>query len=252
MTAMPSENTPWIVFEEHVPLLAEPSFSARVLGMLESGTEVTGKPLDSPSGEPWLEVTHRGAPAFVSLTTIHRIHPANRSAQHPLPIGREVVNRWWGLPMDYEPDDLEPVPAELTVPDGKDYLLRGEVVAALRRMLAAAAAEGVEIRTNSAYRSSSRQMMLYRNAVRRDGAAQRYSAPPGHSEHQLGTTVDLTDPAEAWAFTAEFAGTPQGLWLAKHAASHGFFRTYRDDNTAETGYIPEAWHWRYLGVSPAG
>lgn len=242
-----SIDIPWTVFADEAAILAEPHFGASRLGRLVSGDTVAGEAITNPAtDEPWLEIEYGPGRAFVTLTALHRVHPANL-VEGAIAIGSEVVNRWWGMPLGYVPGDLETIPAELTIPDGKEYLLRAEPLRALKAMLAAAGAEGVVIRTDSAYRSGERQTMLYTRAVAKDGASQRYSAPPGHSEHQLGTTVDLTDPDEKFAFTAEFADTPQGLWLAAHAERFGFRRTYRDDNTAETGYIPEPWHWRYVG-----
>src|SRR5687768_17772820 len=58
--------------------------------------------------------------------------------------------------------------------------------------------------------------------------ALRTSARPGHSEHQLGTTLDFGDGSAApWEY-ADWARTPTGAWLAQHAAE---FRS--EEHTSE-------------------
>jgi len=37
--------------------------------------------------------------------------------------------------------------------------------------------------------------------------------------------------------------------LSANAARFGWHASYRADNREETGYIEEAWHWRYLGLA---
>ena len=61
-------------------------------------------------------------------------------------------------------------------------------------MLSAAAADGHDIHVRSAYRSYAEQerTFAYWVSVLGEAEARRVSAEPGHSEHQLGTTADLT------------------------------------------------------------
>lgn len=246
MTNTEITKTPWTVFEDSAIVRRALSAAAAEISTLAHGAEVHGTTIHvSPENdEEWLEA----AGGFVSVTTLLRIHPVNRVAGN-LPLGSEVVDRWWGMPLEYEPDDLVAAPMELTVQDGKAYLLRREVVEAVEAMLRAAEAEGVVIRIISAYRAGSFQKELFRRAVARAGAGQRYSARPGHSEHQLGTAVDLTDAAQQFNFQHAFGESVQGRWLTANAARFGFRRSYTDDNIAETGYISEPWHWRYIGRS---
>jgi D-alanyl-D-alanine carboxypeptidase len=68
----------------------------------------------------------------------------------------------------------------------------------------------------------------------------RYVAPPGYSEHALGTVVDFT-PSN-W----RFAGTPAYNWLKNNAGRFGFFETLPESSKRETPW--EAWHWKYIGV----
>jgi D-alanyl-D-alanine carboxypeptidase len=72
------------------------------------------------------------------------------------------------------------------------------------------------------------------------------SARPGHSEHQLGTTIDLArGPAAPW--TEAFDETPTGRWLALHGAEFGFVMSYPKGGRATTCYDAEPWHFRWIG-----
>jgi D-alanyl-D-alanine carboxypeptidase len=236
---------PWIVFQPTTSVHAEPLATAAVIGTLAIGQQVSGRLHTNPAtDEDWIEI----APGqHVSLTAVHRIHPANRVTGN-IPIGTEVINRWWGLPIEYEPNDLVELNSAVVIADGKEYRLRIEAADAVEELVAAAARDGIVLRVVSAYRSGPYQRELYNRNVEKHGRAQRASAPPGHSEHQLGTTVDFTDLTMAHAFEHSFGDTPEGCWLTANAPARGFHRTYRDDNTAQTGYISEPWHWRFLGT----
>lgn len=237
----------WEVFTETATVYSSPSFDSEPIAELKEGERAAGALYThQETDEPWLIINYEGRNSYLSLTQV--IRPAPPAAERNYPIGSEIVNRWHGIPLDYEPDDLAMIPAEWCFEPDRDYPLRKEPLRQLVTMLKAASAEEIDIRVCSAYRSGQRQKELYLDAVKKDGASQRYSAPPGHSEHQLGTTVDLVDKEGLELFTQSFAATPQGRWLEENAPSYGFRRTYREENKAETGYIPEPWHWRYVGV----
>ena len=72
-------------------------------------------------------------------------------------------------------------------------------------------------------------------------------AKPGHSEHQLGTTVDLCGLDPATVADPAFGLTREGQWLESNAARFGFRLSYTPQNTRQTGYVPEPWHYRYIG-----
>jgi D-alanyl-D-alanine carboxypeptidase len=106
----------------------------------------------------------------------------------------------------------------------------------LQALLAAAAAAGHPLVINSAYRSYDDQARIFRE-TKQPGRA----APPGQSEHQLGTAIDLKLP------------TPDAAdWLAAHAAEFGFARSYPPGKQKITGYRPEPWHVRFVGPALAG
>jgi len=104
-------------------------------------------------------------------------------------------------------------------------------LAALRELLADARAAGHMVKISSAYRSYDEQVRVFRTTKEKGRAAR-----PGHSEHQLGTTIDLRLP------------TTRAIdWLAAHVAAHGFVLSYPPLKQRITGYRPEPWHVRFVG-----
>lgn len=96
----------------------------------------------------------------------------------------------------------------------------------------------------SGFRGYETQAELYQNYVARDGksAADRYSARPGHSEHQTGLAFDLLDTK---GMLLEEPGAVK--WLADHAHHYGFIVRFLPHKEDITGYMPEGWHVRYMG-----
>lgn len=244
-------GTPWKVFSEEAPLRVEPLDQADEVARLRAGDEVPGDYYTHPeTDEEWIVVARGGRTLYLPRVHVTRLHPDNRRAGD-LPIGEEKVNRWWGVPIEYEPSDLIPVPAESSSPTTREYLLRREAAEAVVRLIAAAKGDGFTILVNSAYRSGAYQRQIYEKYVKQSGASQRYGAPPGHSEHQLGTCIDVTEPSLKHAFSESFFATPEGQWLETNAARFGFIRSYYPETVKQTGYISEPWHWRYWGVEKA-
>lgn len=101
----------------------------------------------------------------------------------------------------------------------------------LAALLSAARAAGFKLRVSSAFRSYREQARMFRS-IRERGRAAR----PGHSEHQLGTAIDLRLPS-----------TLAIEWLAGHAFEHGFAISYPAGKQRLTGYRPEPWHVRFVG-----
>jgi D-alanyl-D-alanine carboxypeptidase len=101
----------------------------------------------------------------------------------------------------------------------------------------------------SGFRTYAQQVDTFQFWVRELGEqqAKRESAPAGHSEHQLGTTADLSSSAVGWQLIEEFGATAEAKWLASHAHEYGFALSYPQDSEPVTGYVWEPWHIRYLG-----
>ena len=195
-----------------------------------------------------------------------------------------LVNRTpvGALPPDYAPDDLvdvatmRPTRAWQCTPPQKQCL-RLEAARAYARMAAAMQEAGLSPYVSSAFRAYRVQCSTFTNWAERerDGfcAAATASALPGHSQHQLGTTLDVFTydwAAEGDKFRPGFGCTDAGRWLAEHAHEHGFVLPYplhpdyRRDGSAcdavdggeeridpRTGYRYEPWHLRYVGAEAA-
>ncbi|MBQ6135126.1 MAG: D-alanyl-D-alanine carboxypeptidase family protein [Bacilli bacterium] len=140
--------------------------------------------------------------------------------------GIMIANKTYPLPSTYNPGDLTSV-----------------TVNAFDEMRAGAASAGYNIYVVSGFRSYNYQKNLYNRYVSQDGKqeADTYSARPGHSEHQTGLAFDLNQ------VDRNFGNTPEGKWLSQNAYKYGFILRYPEGKTNETGYIYEAWHFRYVG-----
>lgn len=142
-----------------------------------------------------------------------------------------LVNKTYGLPPDYYPE-VDP-----------------EAQRHLDQMIQAAKNEiNKEIIAFSGFRSYNYQNRLYNSSVEKNGEeyAQRYSAKPGHSEHQTGLAFDLGGQMKYW-LEMEFADTQEGIWLSENAHRFGFILRYPKGKEDITGYAYEPWHFRYVG-----
>lgn len=162
-----------------------------------------------------------------------------------------VVNKLRPLnPQDYAAPDLVSVP----VPFANEPVLRQAASDAVVAMFAAFTAEtGLQMQSQSAYRSYSTQVEVYQGWVDSLGqaAADATSARPGFSEHQTGLSIDVSALPADCTLDACFADTPQGQWLAANGWRFGFILRYPADKTAITGYEFEPWHMRFVGVDLA-
>ena len=148
-------------------------------------------------------------------------------------------------PKKYKPANL----VRLKLPNRNDPRLRSNAAGAYAAMYAAAKADGVSLVIQSAYRSYNTQVSVYNGWVARLGQAKAdlQSARPGHSEHQIGLSVDIAAGNRKCTIAACFADTPEGRWLTEHAWEYGWILRYPKGLTHITGYKYEPWHWRYVG-----
>lgn len=158
----------------------------------------------------------------------------------------------------------------------KVQCLRKEAAGALGELLAEMKKRGFAGKVESAFRGYGTQCGTFLRWASKGGFcdATEQSALPGHSQHQLGTTVDLF--TEEWAkdergvFREGFGCTPAGKFLQEHATELGFVMPYPihpDDRhrkqscvvrwdipiniNPKTGYRFEHWHIRYVGKEAA-
>lgn len=164
------------------------------------------------------------------------------------------VTQQYGLPDTYTPPDLVPLSdyfwTGVTV--GIDSHVRVGLIDPLQRLLEDMHASDLRPSILSGFRSYDEQYLAWKwwNSQYPERVA-IMSARAGHSEHQLGTTVDFGSPALNHLFHVDFATTPEGLWLAENAHRYGFTMSYPAGAYAFTGFKYEPWHYRYIGVELA-
>ncbi len=153
-----------------------------------------------------------------------------------------LVDKENSLFADYVPPDLVGLDDYGLNVTRSGLLLRQAVMPAVMEMTETARLSGIEITFSSAYRSYERQAEIYDREVKTYGreTADRESARPGHSQHQLGTVIDFGSISDG------YEATPEGAWVAEHAGEYGFSLSYPDGYEAETGYRYESWHYRYI------
>ena len=158
------------------------------------------------------------------------------------------VNKACALPANYVPPGLAKITGIATV--GTKYL-RNSMLPYLYQLFGAAKGAGFNLSVVSSYRSYATQVATFNYWVGQSGyaAALMGSARPGHSEHQLGTAVDLglVGNSDFGNFTA----SPAAGWVAKNAHKFGFVVSYPQGKQSITGYIWEPWHVRWVGETLA-
>jgi len=152
---------------------------------------------------------------------------------------------------DYVPPDLVPV-GEAGIAGGG--YIRKVAIDDLRAMAKAAAEAGTPIAVNSPYRSYEEQVASFNGWADLDGYddAITYSQRPGHSEHQLGLTIDFMTAGGGSALKGDWATTPSGSWMAENAWKYGWVMSYPKGEGGAlfsdvTCFHYEPWHYRYLG-----
>ncbi|MBQ2313407.1 MAG: M15 family metallopeptidase [Treponema sp.] len=157
-----------------------------------------------------------------------------------------LIDKKHNVGSGYEPKDLMPVKNNnLWNVSRNDLSLRPEAYAGLEALSRAALADGIKLMVSSTYRSYAYQERLFNRYVAADGEelAERYSARPGTSQHQLGVAVDFGSITDDWG------DTKMGRWVYEHAADYGWSLSFPQGYEDITGYMWECWHFRYIGVT---
>jgi D-alanyl-D-alanine carboxypeptidase len=212
----------------------------------------SGMPFDVPGFHPMssLALHLQREAASVTRDANGRVEtifglPANEVRMLLVPVDRQR-----GLPEGYVPPDLT--------------FLGGRQVRALARpnllaMIEAANRDNVELAPISGYRPPGEQALAFDSAVwqamARDSLSQtdaearmaRFVAPPGHSQHQLGTAIDFSTWDINYALQPVFAETEAGRWLEQNAWQFGFVLSYTRLGEERSGYAYEPWHYRWIG-----
>ena len=162
------------------------------------------------------------------------------------------VDRQRALPDGYRPPDLTWVGGRM---------VRGIAKSDVLAMIDAADSEGIEIVPISAYRAPDEQALAFESAVwgamarsgdgidraEAENRMARFVAPPGHSQHQLGTAIDFSTWEINYAVQPRFAETAAGRWLELNAWQYGFVLSYTRQGEERSGYAYEPWHYRWIG-----
>ena len=164
---------------------------------------------------------------------------------------RTILDTTFRLASSYAPRDLRSTSAAGL---NGGHSVRSLVIGDLKAMASAARRAGARLAVQSAYRSYSTQRSTFSYWTRVSGyaAALKSSARAGHSEHQLGTTVDFRSygGSAPWYY-ADWGRSKAGAWLKSNAWKYGFVMSYPKGKTTLTCYAYEPWHYRYVGRAMA-
>ena len=157
-----------------------------------------------------------------------------------------LIDKKHSVSSDFVPSDLIPLTDKTHYTFTRnDLSLRIPAEKSLQQMADAARADGINyFLVSSTFRSYEYQKGLFERYVRQDGLelAERYSARPGTSQHQLGTAVDFG------SITDDFDETKMGKWVYANAPKYGWSLSFPKGYEPVTGYMWECWHFRYIGV----
>lgn len=162
-----------------------------------------------------------------------------------------IVDKEYRIPQDYIPTDLVNL-TDLGIDVWfSSTQMRREAADQLDSMLDDITEAGMEYLITSAFRSYADQVRVYNDLVKSNFGSimktDQLSARPGYSEHQLGTTVDITSSENSYR-TDGFEYTQLSKWLTEHAQDYGFVLSFPKETSQETGFNYEPWHYRYIGV----
>ncbi|WKC58133.1 M15 family metallopeptidase [Borrelia sp. P9F1] len=155
------------------------------------------------------------------------------------------VNKKISIPREYKPTDLVYLKAfkELKGIGKEDLQLRKILIEDLIDFVNKARENGLTIKIVSAYRTEEYQRFLFKHNVKTYGlkVAERQSAMPNHSQHQLGTAIDFMKIDD------NLLDTKSGKWIYENSVKYGFSLSYPKHYEKETGYKAEPWHYMYIG-----
>ena len=158
-----------------------------------------------------------------------------------------LVNKNNKLDNNYIPHDLELIDKFFS---SKNIYLRKVAKKNFENMCKEAKKNNLSIIAISGYRSYEYQKELYNNYVKEKGGieADMCSARAGHSEHQTGLAIDISDNSLDYS---NFGSSKEYIWIINNAYKYGFILRYPKDKEYLTGYKSEPWHIRYIGKNIA-
>ena len=166
-------------------------------------------------------------------------------------------------PITYEPENLVYLnmtgdDTEIrTAYDGNRQKVDALIAQPLIDMIQACKADGLSVYLSSGYRGYDEQRQNFERVCANNGISDGKNAegnyitmPAGHSEHQTGLCVDITDRYYEIKNDA-IAQVDTVQWLAAHCADYGFILRFPADKRDITHVMSESWHFRYVGEEAA-
>ena len=155
-----------------------------------------------------------------------------------------LVNRIYGLPSDYEPDDIVDVPS-LYAYTGKK--ISNSILNDIISLIEAGKEEGYTFVVSDGYRSYKEQENIYNNYKNSYGESEAdiYVAKPGHSDYQTGMSFDLMPYNKVIDNPSE---SDEYKWLKDNAYKYGFIFRLPKDKEKLTRFKASTWRLRYVGT----
>ncbi len=198
---------------------------------------------------------------------------ADNAAMQGLPMPPDIdIGEWQYVlvngehpldPIDYEPANLVYLnmtgdDTEIrTGYDGYRQVVDALIAQPLIDMTQACKAAGLPVYLSSGYRSYAVQADNFNRVCANNGITDGKNAegnyitmPAGHSEHQTGLCIDITDRYYEIKNDA-IAQVATVQWLAEHCADYGFVLRFPQEKRDITHVMGESWHFRYVGVEAA-
>jgi D-alanyl-D-alanine carboxypeptidase len=140
-----------------------------------------------------------------------------------------------------QPENLVMLPREYGYDSSRIYVT-SETKRAFLEMIRAAEKDGIFFKARSGYRGFWYQKKIFERRMKEGksfGEVVNNVAPPGYSEHMLGTALDMVTDTRPFGLSAAYR------WLKNNGGKFGFIESYPKDSQAEFSWEP--WHWNYVG-----
>ena len=193
---------------------------------------------------------------YAKVISIVNVHANHKWYQLELNTNEDLgmlmnVNKFYALSETYTPENLKNIDLTYAYGEEGENKLIDYAYDKFLELWQAANDQGFYLMVTSSYRDYESQKEIYDYRVSNWGErkADETAARPGHSEHQTGLVIDMTSKTEPLADS--FTDSEAYKWLKENAYKYGFIERYPEGKTYLTGYSPESWHWRYVGLEAA-
>lgn len=193
---------------------------------------------------------------YAKVISIVNVHANHKWYQLELNTNEDLgmlmnVNKFYALSETYTPENLKNIDLTYAYGEEGENKLIDYAYDKFLELWQAANDQGFYLMVTSSYRDYESQKEIYDYRVSNWGErkADETAARPGHSEHQTGLVIDMTSKTEPLADS--FTDSEAYKWLKENAYKYGFIERYPEGKTYLTGYNPESWHWRYVGLEAA-